>query len=251
MRELSTSNPLYLDGNGTTKVYESVQSCIGKALKECYSNPSTMTPGGEQARKLMEEARSNVIKFVVGKSADAGGIVWNSGGTEGDMFAISLALKLFEFAAREEEEGKSQGAAASTPPPIVISTNVEHPAVAKYLQYLDHSGSCQHVQVPVDESTGVASPQVVSSFVVAGKTALVTAMYAQNETGAVNDVAEMCKLVKAKDPNVLFHTDAAQAVGKVRLEVGDVDLVTIVGHKFGAPKGEHVAFPSYGDAPPA
>ena len=121
--------------------------------------------------------------------------------------------------------------------PHVVSTAVEHPAILEYLRAKEAEKVLTYELVPVNDE-GLVDPQDVAAAVTE-RTCLVSVMHANNETGAIQPVAECAQLCKARNPKVLVHTDAAQSCGKIPVKVNElcVDMCTIVGHKIGAPKG--------------
>lgn len=126
-------------------------------------------------------------------------------------------------------------ATAFDPPPHVISSVIEHPAIINYLRFAAERGWLEYDLVPVDHQ-GLVDPASLTALM-RPTTRLVTIMHANNEMGAVQPIDEIARAVKATNPTVLVHTDAAQSFGKVPLDARSVDMATIVGHKIGAPKG--------------
>jgi cysteine desulfurase len=211
---------IYLDYNGTTPIHALVLAAMLPFLTVHFGNPSSSHAFGLEPQLAITQARQSLLKLV-GRESDPTSSIWFTGcGTESDNLAIQLALQ-------------------STPPSKrhVVTTNVEHPAVAQCLKALEDDGVITVTYVPVQPQVGTILAQDVIDAIRDDETMLVTIMLANNESGAlfpVQDIAAECR-----KRNILMHTDAAQACGKVDVAqlVGDADLITLVGHKIGAPKG--------------
>ncbi|GFH49830.1 hypothetical protein CTEN210_06306 [Chaetoceros tenuissimus] len=230
---------IYLDYNGTTPIDKRVVEAMMPYLTHHFGNPSSSHFYGDEPKKAISKARKSILglmfsnKEYIESLEHQNEIIFTSCGTEADHLAIHLAIESHK--AKFENSGSI---------PHIITSNVEHPAVEEYLKALEQEGKIQVTYVPVN-TEGMVSKEDMIKVIDEKKddTILVTLMLANNESGAlqpVREVADYCN-----ELGILFHTDAAQAVGKVSLamdecEVGlgsHVDMVTIVGHKFGAPKG--------------
>jgi len=234
----------YLDFNGTTPVYPEVFDAMTPYLKEHFGNPSSSHLFGTAPRNAIQNARKQILTRLLGCSRTSGNkppldlsAVWFTGcGTESDNMAIRLALL--------SSPSGSNGDASTK---HIVTCNVEHPAIENYLRHLEHDDKnntgdesdrvgVSVTRVPVDTEGRVSAKDVVDA--ITPDTVLVTLMLANNESGALQPVKEVAEECRRR--GILFHTDAAQAAGKVstRLDdMGDPDMVTIVGHKIGAPKG--------------
>jgi cysteine desulfurase len=206
---------LYLDYNATTPIAPSVQEAMLPFLREHYGNPSSSHALGRACHEAIEDARSQVASLL---DAEPEEIVFTSGGTE----ANNLALK---------------GVMLREAPPVeghLIISAVEHPAVEVPADFLERLGIDVTV-VPCD-GEGVVDPAAVKAAL-RSDTKLVSVMHANNEIGVIQPLNEIAQICHAQ--GVLVHTDAAQSAGKIPVSVPalDVDLLTLAGHKFYAPKG--------------
>jgi len=205
--------PIYLDHNATTPLLAEVVDAMLPYLRKHFGNPSSGHVYGRQARDAVEAARAQVASLIGATSAE---IVFTSGGTEANNLAI-------------------RGTAASRPDRKHIVTSViEHPATTNPCRLLEQHG-WEVTWLGVDQAGRVYVDDV--QHAVNERTALVTLMHANNETGTLQPVAEVAPAVH--EAGALLHTDAAQSVGKVALRVDQlgVDLLSIAGHKLYAPKG--------------
>jgi cysteine desulfurase NifS len=206
--------PIYLDYNATTPIDPEVAEAMRPYLFEHFGNPSSSHWYGIQTKKAVEEARRQVADLLHCTSKE---VVFTSGGSESNNYAI----KGTAFANREKGNH-------------IITSVMEHPAVLEVCKYLAEK-SFQITYLPVDEFCLVDPRELQKS--ITPQTILITIMHANNEVGTIQPIAEIAKI--AKEHGILFHTDAAQSVGKIptRVDELDVDLLTIAGHKLYAPKG--------------
>ncbi|WP_107666543.1 cysteine desulfurase NifS [Cyanothece sp. BG0011] len=204
---------IYLDNNATTQIDEEVLGTMMPYLTLYYGNPSSMHTFGGQVGKAVKTAREQVASLL---GAEPSEIVFTSCGTEGDNAAIRAALTA--------QPNKRH----------IITTEVEHPAVLNLCRHLEKQGYTV-TYLGVDSQGRLDLDEVQASLT--GGTALVTIMYANNETGVVFPIEQVGAM--AKEYGALFHVDAVQAVGKIPLDMSNstIDMLTLSGHKVHAPKG--------------
>lgn len=204
---------IYADNNATTKVDELVFEEMRPYFCELYGNPSSMHFFGGQVQRKLDEARSRVAALLGALPEE---IIFTSCGTESDNAAIRSALEVFP----EKRH--------------IITTRVEHPAVLTLCRNLSKRGY-RVTEISVDGEGRLDLDELKS--VVDDDTAIVSVMYANNETGVVFPIEEIGKIVKGK--GALFHTDAVQAVGKIPMDMRNstIDMLSLSGHKLHAPKG--------------
>ena len=209
---------IYLDNNATTKVDERVFEEMRPYFCELYGNPSSMHFFGGQVQKKVDEARARVAALL---GAQPDEIVFTACGTESDNAAIRSALEVFP----EKRH--------------IITSRVEHPAVLTQCRNLTKRGY-RVTELNVDGEGRLDLKELEAA--VDDDTAIVSLMYANNETGVVFPIEEAARIVKEK--GALFHTDAVQAVGKIPLNMAEsaIDMLSLSGHKLHAPKGVGVLF---------
>jgi cysteine desulfurase len=209
---------VYVDNNATTKVAPEVLEVMLPYFSEYYGNPSSMHFFGGQVQKKVDEARAKVADFL---GAEPSEIVFTSCGTESDNAAILGTLDSYP----EKRH--------------LITTRVEHPAVGNVSTYLGRKGY-RITELSVDREGRLDVDELRESLT--DETALVTIMYANNETGVIFPIEEIGEVVKAK--GIPFHTDAVQAAGKIPLNMrkSKMDTLSISGHKLHAPKGIGVLY---------
>ncbi|XP_072540191.1 selenocysteine lyase-like isoform X2 [Salminus brasiliensis] len=232
---------IYMDYNATTPVEPEVISAVTDALHHAWGNPSSTYLPGVKAKDIINQARDSIAKMIGGKAAD---IIFTSGGTEANNMVFHSALEHF-WKSRASAEGgqeKNHQMNGNKVLPHIITSNVEHDSIKNTAENLLQTGKADVTFLPVSKKTGRVEVEDVMAAM-RPSTCLVSIMLANNETGVIMPIREICQKVRSatrpsSSPRVLLHTDAAQAIGKIRvdaLELG-VDYITIVGHKFYAPR---------------
>ncbi len=205
---------IYLDYNATTPVAKEVAEAMMPFLLEDFGNPSSAHPMGRRAREALEEARGKVSSMLGCEDKE---IVFTSGGTESN----NMVLKGVAWNLRDK--GRH-----------IITTKIEHPSIINAALFLMEDGY-DVTFLPVDRYGSLDPGEVKKAL--RSDTVLITVMHANNETGTIQPLADISSI--AREHGVLFHTDAAQSVGKIQTRVHDlgVDFLTVAGHKIYAPKG--------------
>lgn len=208
------NKPVYLDYNATTPIDPAVAEAMMPFIHNHFGNPSSSHLFGNEAKRAVEKARKQVAEML-GCGVDE--IIFTSGGSESNNFAIRGVA----FANRNKGNH-------------IITSSVEHPAVTEVCSFLERNGF-KVTYLPVDEY-GMVDPQSVIDSITP-QTILITIMHANNEVGTIQPVSEIGKI--AREHEIFFHSDCAQSVGKIPVRVDElnVDLLSIAGHKFYAPKG--------------
>ncbi|MEW6143047.1 MAG: aminotransferase class V-fold PLP-dependent enzyme [Chloroflexota bacterium] len=206
---------IYLDYNATTPIDPAVREAMLPYLGEYFGNPSTTHTYGQPAKEALEHARQQVASLIGAVPEE---VIFTSGGSESDNHAI------IGTALANSHKGKH-----------IITICIEHPAVLNTCRYLEERLGFKVTYLPVDRY-GLVDPDDIRRSITK-ETILITIIHANNEVGTIEPIAEIGQI--AREQGIIFHTDAAQSCGKVRVAVNElkVDLLTIAGHKLYAPKG--------------
>ena len=203
---------IYMDNAATTRITDSVFQAMLPYLKKNYGNPSAIYSLGQRSRAAIENSRIKIAEILGVKASE---IYFTSSGSESDNWALKGSLL-------PNQENH------------IISSKIEHPAILNSLKKIEKWGG-ETSLVSVDNEGFVDLDEIESS--IKDSTRLISIMFANNEIGTIEPLAEIAKIAKKK--NILFHTDAVQAMGNIKFKIEDigVDMLSLSGHKLGAPKG--------------
>ncbi len=205
----------YLDNSATTPVDPRVIEVISDTLKNTFGNPSSLYDLGVMAQLVMEDCEQPIKQALGVRDGD---VIFTSGGTEANNLAI------FGTANAKKRRGQH-----------IITTAVEHPSVKESIETLERDyGFCVTRILP--NSSGNISVEDVTSHI-RKDTVLISVMHVNNETGAVFPIEDIAKQAKRENKDIVIHTDAVQSFCKLPINIRDIDIVTISGHKISAPKG--------------
>lgn len=210
------NNIIYFDNFATTSLNEEVFDSMKNFLIYNYSNPSSLYEFSQKSRVAIEKSRENISNYI---NADKNELFFTSGGTEADNWAF-IGMTLFK--------GRKNG--------HIILTAFEHSAILETAKFLKNRGFDVTYIFP-DRDGFIDAKDVTDA--IREDTFLVSVMYVNNEVGTIQDIKKICSFVKKKNPNIVFHTDAVQALSEIKIDVKDlnVDLLSVSGHKVHAPKG--------------
>ncbi len=207
---------VYLDNSATTKAYPEVARLVADIMTEDYGNPSSMHLKGVEAEKYIKYSKKTIAGIMKVQEKE---IFFTSGGTEADNWA------LIGTAYANYRAGKH-----------LITTRIEHPAVLQTMEYLKEQGF-EITYLPVDRTGRIRLEDLERA--IRRDTLLVSIMYVNNEVGAIQPIEEAGALIKRMNPGTLFHVDAVQGFGKLKLfpKKWNIDMVSVSGHKIHGPKG--------------
>lgn len=232
---------IYCDYNATTPIYEEVREAMMPYFTSCFGNPSSSHVFGNPCKEALLKARSYVGQLINAKSP-LQEIYFTSCGTESDNWAVDISINHYKQHCLESSVVYQI--------PKIITSAIEHPAVLNYLKHLEQQGLVEVAILPVSREGFVDLKKIEEELT--DNTALVSVMHSNNEVGTIQPIRRISQIIQSHNSkhhgHVLFHLDAAQSMGKVLLDVQalSVDMVTIVGHKYGAPKGIAALFVKQG-----
>ena len=208
---------VYLDNSATTRAYPEVGELVYKVMCRDYGNPTSMHRKGVEAEHYVKDAKETIAKSL---KVNAKEIFFTSGGTESDNLA------LIGVARANKRRGNH-----------LITSSIEHPAILNTMRHLEEEEGFRVTYLPVDAAGRIRLDALKEAL--CEDTILVSVMYVNNEVGTVQPIEEAVQMVKAYDPQIIFHSDAVQGYGKYRIypkRMG-IDLLSASGHKIHGPKG--------------
>lgn len=230
--------PIFLDFNATTPVDPNVQETICSVLKNSWANPSSSYIIGKDAKNIVDSARDEVAGMIGAVPEE---IVFTSGGTESNNMVIQTVIQHYVSQLQSSINDDMDDI------PHIITTNIEHDSVKLPLEVLAKEGKAYVTFVPVSKMSGYVDVDDIINEI-RPNTRLITIMLANNETGIIQPVSVLKDYVNSvrrkSDHQIYIHTDAAQAIGKIDVNVHElgVDYLTIVGHKFYGPRNGALYF---------
>lgn len=210
---------IYLDNSATTQIAQEAIIAMDECMKQCWGNPSSTHAVGRKAKKTVQDCRKTLAQYMAVREDE---IYFTSGGTESDNIAVLGAANI--------KKGKK-----------IITSEIEHHAVLKAMEHLEDMGF-EVIRIKSESDGSIDPGKVIAA--VDDNVRLISIMHVNNETGAVMDIGKIAKGAKAKNPNLLVHTDAVQSFGHIETkpyELG-VDMMSISSHKIHGPKGLGVLF---------
>ncbi|MDE6182457.1 MAG: aminotransferase class V-fold PLP-dependent enzyme, partial [Eubacteriales bacterium] len=205
---------IYFDNSATTKVSEKVLEDVILSCRENFANASSLHRLGYESEQKIIQAKKDIAKLI---KANEDEIYFTSGATESNNMAIIGVAEAYK------KRGNK-----------VITTKIEHPSVLQPFKELENRGY-NVIYLDVDEKGYVDINQLLNE--IDNETILVSIMYVNNEIGTIQNIEEIAKKIKEKNKDTIFHTDAVQAFGKININVKNIDLMSVSGHKIHSLKG--------------
>lgn len=239
---------IYLDNAATTAIDQNVLEAMNKNFA-FFGNPSSLHSFGQEAKSLVDGSRDTVANFLNCKPTE---VFFTSGGSESDNLAIRglinsvILIKINNSDERSFDSSSTTKSLRLTTKPHVVTTMIEHHAVLHTVQELEKEGKIEATYIKPGQNGVISIADVEAAIKL--NTALISVMYVNNETGCIQPVREIGKMVerlnKSREEKVYFHTDAVQAVGYLPMDTKylHVDLLTMTAHKIHGPKGTGVLF---------
>lgn len=205
---------IYFDNSSTTKISIDVLKDVMETLKNNFANPSSLHRLGYESEQKIIQAKKDILSIISGQEDE---IYFTSGGTESNNMAIFGACNSYRKYGNK-----------------IITTKIEHPSVLKCFKELEKQGF-DVIYLDVDKKGYINIGNLIDE--IDEKTIFISIMYVNNEIGTIQDISEIGKRIKQKNKNVIFHTDAVQAFGKININLKNVDLMSVSGHKIHSQKG--------------
>lgn len=247
--KLLSKKSIYLDHAGATPIDKGVARKMAIYERKFFANPSAIYESGVRVRNIIEESRNKVAKLI---NAHSDEIIFTGSGTESDALAILGVIKNYELASSSQGGLKIKNEKKEYQIPHIVTTKIEHPAILLNCKILEERGEAEVTYVGVDKNGIVNLEELEESL--KENTVLVSVMYANNEIGTIQPIEEIAKIIRRfrklnKDSEILFHTDACQAMNYLftdNIEKLGVDLMTFNSSKIYGPKGVGVLYKKRG-----
>ena len=215
---------IYLDYNATTYIHEKVAKAMEPYLSTLFGNPSSSHIFGTQTKQAVQKSREQISKMLNCSTSE---IIFTSGGSESNNYAIKGIVYKYLHSNNKNEKFD------------IITSQIEHPSVLEVFKFLEMTfkDKINVIYLPVDNE-GIIDMEEFKNKI-SSKCIFISIMHANNETGSIQPIKELNDYSKKINPNIIFHTDASQSIGKIKVDVKEmgIDLLTVCSHKFYGPKG--------------